>query len=201
MAKPASPGASGKARGRARAADPAAAFGLDRHWHLARDDSEVEVAEFEYSLMRSFEAFGRWQSECLAAVTGLAMSGADNAILHIIRMNDRAKGVKEIGRLMNRDDVSNLQYSIRKLLRAGLIEKIGTENRRKGVAFRVTPRGREVTESYALLRRKLLMSIVGDVAGLGAGLLAAARTLDLIAGIYEQAGRIAATHRKELRET
>ncbi|MEL7028943.1 MAG: winged helix DNA-binding protein [Pseudomonadota bacterium] len=176
------------------------AFGLDRRWHLARDDSEIDVTEFEYALMRSYEAFARWQSECLAAVTGLAMNGVDNAILHVIRMNDRAKGVKEIGRLTNRDDMSNIQYSIRKLLKAGLIEKLGSENRRKGVVYRATEKGAEVTENYAELRRKLLMSFIADVPGLGQNLAAAARTLDIAAGLYEQSGRIAATHRKTIQD-
>jgi predicted MarR family transcription regulator len=34
---------------------------LDRHWHLARTPIEIDVTELEYALMRSFEAFGRWQ--------------------------------------------------------------------------------------------------------------------------------------------
>ena len=42
---------------------------LDRGWHLARTPLEIDVTEIEYALMRCFEAFGRWQTECLASVT------------------------------------------------------------------------------------------------------------------------------------
>ena len=49
--------------------------GLNRHWHLAKDQHQITVAEFEYSLIRAWEAFGHWQSECLASVSGLTVSG------------------------------------------------------------------------------------------------------------------------------
>ena len=55
---------------------------LDRRWHLARTPIEIDVAELEYALMRSFEAFGRWQAECLANVVDFAASGPENALLH-----------------------------------------------------------------------------------------------------------------------
>ena len=37
--------------------------GLNRSWHLATTPLEVDVTELEFSLMRAFEAFGRWQAE------------------------------------------------------------------------------------------------------------------------------------------
>ena len=52
---------------------------VDRSWHLARNPVEVDVAELEYALMRAFEAFGRWQGECLASVIDLVASGLDPA--------------------------------------------------------------------------------------------------------------------------
>ena len=169
--------------------------GLNRTWHLAKDSHQVAVAEFEYSLLRAFEAFGHWQSECLAAVSGLTVSGSDNAILHVIRMKDRPKGIKEIARLTNRDDLPNLQYSIRKLQQEKLIEKTGSSAKRKGVTYQVTDLGRQVTEQYAELRAKLLINFTKSVGNLENDLTHTSLTLDLMAGIYEQAARIAATHR------
>ncbi|MFQ5347241.1 MAG: winged helix DNA-binding protein [Rhodothalassiaceae bacterium] len=169
---------------------------LDRHWHLATDDHEVALAEFEYSVMRAFEGFARWQAECLAAVTGLQMGGGDNAILHVIRMKDRPKGAKEIARLLNRDDLPNIQYSLRKLVKAGLITKRGGGSHRQGVRYETTAQGRAVTERYAAVRRALLVAFTRSAGGLDAALEDATRTLELMAGIYEQAARIAATHRR-----
>lgn len=172
--------------------------GLDRRWHLARDDHEVSVAELEYALIRLTEAFRRWQAECLAAVTGMEMSGADNEILHIVRMKDRAKGIKEIARLTNRDDLPNIQYSIRKLQKAGLIRKTGGKSHRKGVTYETTERGIEVSEHFAQLRSTLLMGFTRNVPNMERELEHASRTLDLMTGIYEQAARTAATHRASL---
>ena len=168
---------------------------LDRHWHLARNDHEVALTELEYSLIRAAEAFQRWQSECLATASGKALSGADNVILHVIRMNDRPKSVTEIARLTNRDDISNIQYTIRKLSKAGLIEKMTSRRRRRGISYRVTTKGHEVTEFYTRLRVELLCKLTGAIKDVEAHLEAGSGVLDLMSGIYDQAARVAATHR------
>ena len=96
---------------------------LQKHWHLAARDYQVAFTELEFAIIRVSAAFERWQSDCLACCHGTPFSGSDNVILHVIRMHDRPKGISEIRRLLNRDDQSNLQYGVRKLLKAGLIEK------------------------------------------------------------------------------
>ncbi|NEY89372.1 winged helix DNA-binding protein [Tabrizicola oligotrophica] len=167
---------------------------LDRRWHLAQSAAEVDTTELEFALMRAFEGFGRWQSECLASVCDLAATGPENAMLHIIRMNDRPKSLKEIARLMNRDDVPNIQYSLRKLLGAGLILRQGAG--RSGVTYDCTEEGRRVTDDYAVLRRKLLLAEIADMPGFAQRLAEAGRTLNLLSGVYEEIARVAATHRR-----
>ena len=167
---------------------------LDYHWHLAQGDAEVDTTELEFALMRTFEGFGRWQSECLASVCEIAATGPENALLHIIRMNDRPKSIKDLARLTNRDDVPNIQYSLRKLIGAGLVERKGSG--RSGVTYEVTPEGRRVTDDYGALRRRLLMAAVGNLPGFAGRLAEATRTLNLLSGIYEEIARVAATHRR-----
>ncbi|MEQ8800800.1 MAG: hypothetical protein RLP45_02055, partial [Haliea sp.] len=58
-------------------------------------------------------------------------------------------------------------------------------------------KGHEITELYAGLRRSLLLDFTGTVHEFVPQLTDAARTLDLMSGIYEQAARIAATHRSD----
>ena len=169
------------------------AEGLDRSWHLARTPVEVDVAEIEYALMRTNQAFERWQTECLASVIDFSASGEENAMLHIIRMNDRPKTIKDLARLTNRDDIPNIQYSLRKLIGAGLVVRQGSG--RAGVTYEVTDAGRRVTEDYGALRRSLLISAIEAVPELPERLEDAARTLNLLCGIYEQVARVAATHR------
>jgi predicted MarR family transcription regulator len=167
---------------------------LDYRWHLAQSAVEVDATELEFALMRAFEGFGRWQSECLASVCDLAATGPENALLHIIRMNERPKSIKDLARLTNRDDVPNIQYSLRKLIGAGLVARQGAG--RSGVTYEVTPEGRRVTDDYGALRRRLLIAAIAGVPGYPARLVDATRALNLLSGIYEEVARVAATHRR-----
>lgn len=168
--------------------------GLNYRWHLAETKQEVDITELEFALMRAFEGFGRWQSECLSSVCDLAVTGPENALLHIIRMNERPKTIKDLARMTNRDDVPNIQYSLRKLTGAGLVLRIGAG--RSGVTYEMTAEGRRVTDDYGALRRRLLIGAIENLPGFADRLAEAARTLNLLSGIYEEASRVAATHRR-----
>ncbi len=170
---------------------------LDSHWHLARTDKEIGVTELEFSLLRVFAAFDRWQSECLATVAHQQLSSLDNEVLHIIRLKERPKTLNEVARLLNRDDLSNLQYSIRKLLKAGLIEKQSSDVH-KGIVYKVSKRGLEITEAFAKVRADLLMGHIPSVEHWDEHLEIASRVLDLLRGTYEQAALFLVTHRTTL---
>lgn len=167
---------------------------LDRGWHLARTPLEIDVTEVEYALMRSYEAFGRWQAECLATVIEFSATGAENALLHVIRMNDRPKTIHDLAHMTNREDIPNIQYSLRKLIKGGFVKRTGSG--RTGVTYEVTPVGHRVTERYADVRSVLLIDALTRMPDLAAKLSDAAHTLELVTGIYEQAARAAATHRR-----
>lgn len=167
---------------------------LDYQWHLSESDLEITCTELEFALMRCFEAFGRWQEECLASVSDLSATGPENALLHLVRMNDRAKSIKELARLTNRDDIPNIQYSMRKLVAGGLVEKKGSG--RTGVTYEVTSKGRQITDDYGTLRRQLLIEQVRGLSKFDSRLAEAGKTLNILAGLYEEVARIAATHRR-----
>ncbi len=94
-------------------------------WHLARTETERRLSEFEFRLERLAQAYYRWKAACLAAVCDVPLTGDDVAVLNVIRMGDEPKRLSEIGQLLNRVDVPNLQYATRKLVKAGLIETEG----------------------------------------------------------------------------
>lgn len=167
---------------------------LDYRWHLAQHPDEISATELEFALMRAYEGFARWQSECMAGVLDLDVSGSENALLHIIRMHERPKSAKELARMTNREDVPNIQYSLRKLVNAGLVERKGSG--RRGVTYEVTEAGHKVTQDYATLRRRLLIEAINEVPDFPARLHEASRTLNLLCGIYEEVARVAATHRR-----
>jgi len=171
--------------------------GLDKHWHLATDDFEVGLTELEFSVFRISAAFERWQADCLGCCHGQSFSGTDTALLHVIRMHERPKSISELARLLNRDDVSNLQYGIRKLLKAGLIEKTRRAGSKKDVTYQVSALGRDVTDRYAGFRRELLVSMTRETAG-RTDFEGLARALNMMAAMYDQASCVAATHRLPL---
>jgi predicted MarR family transcription regulator len=166
---------------------------LDQRWHLAATPHEVNVTELEFALMRVRESFERWQGECFAAASGLSASGSENALLHTIRLHERAKPLKELARLTNRDDVPNMQYALRKLTKLGLIEQIGN---RSNAVYQVTAKGREVSDLYAELRRRHLIEFTQVVKDMDQRLRQTTQTLNLLSGIYEQAARVTATHQR-----
>ncbi len=173
---------------------------LDKHWHLARDDTEIQLAELEYALYRIYAAFERWQSDCIAAVANLPMSSTENTVLHVIRMKDRPKTISEIGRLLNRDDIPNLQYAIRKLLGVKLIEK-HRGNKKRGICYKTTKRGEQVTDGYAEVRRNLLLPLIDSVHNWDTLADSTSLTLDLLKGIYDSAALTVSAHRMPASDT
>lgn len=174
-------------------AAPRDGFTLDRHWHLAGDEKEMALTEIEHTMLRLTAAFERWQSECLAAVTHRPVSGSDNAVLHVVRMKERPKTVAEIARLLNRDDISNIQYALKKLKAAGLVDKQSAK--RRGVAYFVTEQGYEVTERFAQLRREMLIRMIPNEENWQAQYEVAHRLLNQLQGIYDQAAVYVVSHR------
>ena len=166
---------------------------LDLRWHLATDDLEVGLTEMEFSLLRVSSAFERWQADCLGCCHGAPFSGTDTALLHVVRMHERPKSISELSRLLKRDDLSNLQYSVRKLLKAGLIEK-PRHGSKKDATYQVSALGREVTDQYARFRKQLLVSLM-EALGDKLDFSATARALNMMSALYDQASCVAATHR------
>lgn len=109
-------------------------------------------------------------------------------------MHGRPKSIKDIARLTNRDDIPSIQYSLRKLNKAGLIQRTGSG--RSDVTYTVTDEGLRITETFAHIRKSLLISMLKELHDSGDKLRQAASTLELVGGIYEQAARIASTHRR-----
>ncbi|HYM02111.1 MAG TPA: winged helix DNA-binding protein [Stellaceae bacterium] len=139
-----------------------------------------------------FQAFYRWKSECLAAASGCRLSGNDTAILNVIRMREQPKSLSEIARLLNREDMSNIQYALRKLLSEGLVEKANGAAR-KTTTYRVTEQGYVVTERYAELRSQVLMTMLHALGDNRDRFGEVGRFLDLMAGMYDQAaGQVSA---------
>ena len=124
------------------------------HWHLASNELEYKVTEFEWSIIRCYEAFSRWLATAGAIVADGDLKVSEYLILQVIRMLDRPRNGMTIARMLNRDDVANVQYSLRKLESHGLIQKI-KEPGSKIHAFDVTDKGKKACEEFSVIRRDL----------------------------------------------
>jgi predicted MarR family transcription regulator len=165
-------------------------------WHLARTETERRLTDFEFGLERLAQAYYRWKAACLAAVCDVPLTGDDVAVLNVVRMGDEPKRLSEIGQLLNRVDVPNLQYATRKLVRAGLIETEGSSSR-KETRYRATATGHSVTEAYAALRAATLPPMLEALDGWAAKSEMTSSHLDLISGLYAQAAQVAITRRHQ----
>jgi predicted MarR family transcription regulator len=180
----------------ARAKNHAAVIERPGSWHLARTETERQLSDFEFRLERLAQAYYRWKAACLAAVCDVPLTGDDVAVLNVVRMGDEPKRLSEVGQLLNRVDVPNLQYAARKLLRAGLIETEGGSSR-KETRYRATVTGRSVTEAYAALRAATMPPMLEALDGWAAKSETASVHLDLISSLYAQAAQAAITRRHQ----
>jgi predicted MarR family transcription regulator len=163
-----------------------AEMGLYRQTHLSRED-ETAFIEFEFALHHIIEAFGRWSTELHEHVSGQAMPVQDVSLLQVVRMKDTPKSAAEIGKYLNRTDSANVLYGLRKLEKAGLIEKMPGPPRE--TTYQVTAVGKDVTDRYAAKRRELLFGLIDRVAQSDDAFSDVNKTLWLMSGLYEQAAR------------
>jgi predicted MarR family transcription regulator len=164
---------------------------IDKTWHLAETDEEIAFSDFELQLWRVFYGFIRWQEECERSANGTDLTASELSILHIIRLKDKPKMLSDVGRLLNRDDTHNLNYSINKLLKMRLIEKV-KEMKKRSIHYRVTAFGKENTDNYKFLRKNILIDMFLNTVNLNFENMA--KDLIKIKAVYDEADQAAAAY-------
>lgn len=163
-----------------------------RGWHLAESDFEYKVTSFEWSILRFYESFSRFISETGSIIIGTDLKLSEHIILHVIRMQDRPKNSATIARLMNRDDIPNIQYGLRKLESAGLVQKI-KEGKGNQFVYTVTELGEKVTREYHDIRAEILMNRLMEIQNAPEKMEMLANFLSILTGVYEEGARDSAT--------
>ena len=159
---------------------------------LGRTERERAFLQFEQALICASEAFYRFAG----AIFGPdgqrhKLTGQENVILQQLMFTPKPRSVSELSRFSNRDDVANIQYSLRKLTAAGLIEKVpGSTNR--DTRYRPTQAGRDLTEALVAARRELLIGPSANVGDIEVQLAAATTSLALLTGLYDHTSRLLA---------
>jgi predicted MarR family transcription regulator len=159
-----------------------------RNWHLAKNETEFKVTELEFALMRVIEAFARWVAAADEMVGLSELKHAEHVILHVIRMQNRPKSGATIARLLNRDDLPNIQYSLRKLESIGLIQKI-KEPGNKNHSYSITKMGENLTNEYSQMRSEILIKKFRSIAEFDVRVEDTTELLAIITGIYEGSAR------------
>lgn len=157
-----------------------------RAWHLAESQRDELVTAFEFTLMQTMEAYQRWCVQGAHLVGNKEITYNEVVVLHVVRMQERAKDAATIAKLVNRDDLPNVLYNLRKLVSLGLVEKVKIGS---GTYFQVTELGRIETTRYADLRRNVLLDGLDQIANFDEKLNSVIRLMQVMTGIYDSAAR------------
>lgn len=157
--------------------------------HLAQGDG-WEMSEFEFGLIVAANAFSRWTTRCMAAAGQPDLNPLDILILHNLNRQDREKRLSDICFLLNIEDTHTVNYSLRKLLKSGLIS---SDKRGKEVFYSTSDAGADLCAAYRDIRRQCLLDAMHHSELTGPGLRELARALRAVSGQYDQAARAAAT--------
>jgi predicted MarR family transcription regulator len=126
--------------------------------------------------------------KCEKVANQTDLTGSELSILHIIRMKDRPKTLNESMRLLNRDDNFNINYSLKKLIKNGLIRKISSDKyNKKTFSYDITEEGIKNTHTYATIRENVLIDLFKKKRDLNLDKLS--NSLSELIAIYEEADR------------
>lgn len=157
--------------------------------HLAEGEG-WEASEFEYGLIIAFNAFSRWMVKCMAASGHTEMSPLEILVVHNVNHRGRDKRLSDICFLLNIDDTHTVNYALRKLSKAGLIE---SEKRGKEVFYRTSESGANLCETYRAVRERCLLEGLGRMDLSGEELSNLGSSLRALSGQYDQASRAASS--------
>lgn len=165
---------------------------VDSTWHLAQSEPEMKLSAFELELWRVFHGFLRWQEDCERCFNNYDLTGNDISVLHVIRARNNPKTINDIARILNRQDMYNLQYSVRKLERLGLIEKL-SKRTKKMTTYSITEKGIIDTDVFTKAKRDILVDLFKKESDLNIEQVTA--VLVKLKFVYDEAGQIAASYK------
>lgn len=156
--------------------------------HLA-ETGLPELSEMEFALTTGNNAFQRWVVQCMSAAGEPGLAPIEVLMLHLLHHKDRPKTIAQICLMLNVEDTHLVTYAARKLRDRGLAQD-GRVGKEKTLA--VTERGAALCDTYAQVRKQLLIETIEHL-GFDAGDISRlAALLRALSGSYDQASRSAA---------
>lgn len=158
--------------------------------HLAQDEG-WQLSEYEYGLIVAYNAFSRWMTRCISAVVGHSdFSPLDVLVLHNVNHRRRPKRLTDISFVLNIEDQHTVNYALRKLVKAGLVQG---ERRGKERFYTTTDEGAKACDGYRELRDRCLVETVRSLESDTEELRRVATLLRGLSGFYDQAARAASS--------
>lgn len=157
--------------------------------HLAEGEG-WEASEFEFGMIIAYNAFSRWTVKCMAAAGQPDMSPLEVLVLHNVNHRGREKRLSDICFLLNIEDTHTVNYALRKLLKAGLVE---AEKRGKEVFYVTSEQGADLCEAYREVRDRCLLDGLARMDISGEELREIGASLRALSGQYDQASRAASS--------
>jgi len=164
--------------------------------HLA-DNRIGALSELEFSLSMVVNAYQRWMVRCAeasarytAGVERADLAALDVLVLHHVNHHDRAKRLVDLTLVLNVDDSHTVNYSLKKLVRIGLIE---AERRGKEAFYSTTAQGRRLCDQYREFREQCLIESLTHLGNPESAISDAAALLRGLSGVYDQGARAAAS--------
>jgi predicted MarR family transcription regulator len=153
------------------------------------DVRAVSMTQFELSLVVAYNAFSQWTIRCGTAVGAGRFSSLDLLVIGFLNAHDQTVRATDISFALKIEDNYTVQYSLKKLLAAKLVE---SQRNGKETLFSLTGKGRSLYADYAVVRSKFLLDAMSMLSKDGLDMDGLVGRLRAISGIYEQAARNAA---------
>lgn len=153
--------------------------------YMSSSELAAMLMRMEVAMVRTIEGFGRWTAALLKSVCGAPLGPQAVWLLHAIRMRGGPQKLSELLLFHNRNDVSTIQYSLKKIEQWGLIERVAGSSKHEA-GYCLTKKGLDATTADAEVREEMLVKIVGDMRVMVETLERTAESLERMTGVYDQ---------------
>lgn len=153
--------------------------------YMSASETAAKLTRMEVAMVRTIEGFGRWTAALQRSVSGAPLGPQEVWLLHGIRMRGGPQNLSELLQFLNRNDVSAIQYSLRKIEQYGLIERV-TGGSKREAGYRLTAKGQAATSAYAEVREEMLVELVKNMLISVETLERTATSLEQMTGVYDQ---------------
>jgi predicted MarR family transcription regulator len=158
--------------------------------YMSSSELATLLTRMEVAMVRTIQGFGRWTAALNRSVSGVPLHPEEVWLLHAIRMRGGSQNLSELLLFLNRNDVSTIQYSLKKLEQFELVERVTGHSKREA-GYRLTEKGVAATSDYARLREDMLIGLLKRIRIEVEAIENTAAALEHMTGVYDQSTQLA----------